>query len=123
MGCLYIEECKESFHNIQTCGNPNVWRKCKTYKNKYFYKDLLEVLANTQGFDGTINDLKKMERVEELYKLVEYDENSVEFEVRVQSPKFVYAFSIHDAHNYFNEKKEYPDYEDQVFTGKWRKLE
>lgn len=83
-------------------------------------EDLLDMLTNMQGFDGTIEDLKKMENIDELYKLAEKD-ITIEFEVEVVNPKFAYGVSMEDANFNFSNSVEEPVYDDQSFTGNWRK--
>ncbi len=121
MVCLRSEDCKESKQNSKGCFNPSTWKSCKTYVKKYRLQDLLEMLENQQGFDGTKVDLAKMSKIKSLYDLAEQD-SGIDFEVEIFSVKHSYGASIRDANiNYAIEQDSSDEKDEQHFTGKWKK--
>jgi len=119
MVCLHLDECKESKEGRKRCYNPSSWKECKVYCSIYKLNDLLEILSNTQGFDGTIKDLKKMKDIDKLYELAEKD-ITIEFEVEVVNAKFGWGLSIRDAYFDFLNSEDKPEHDEQFFTGKWK---
>ena len=121
MVCLHLEDCKETKQNSKGCYNPSGWKECKVYQAKFMLEDLLDMLTNQQGFDGTKDDLQKMQDLDKLYELAEKD-IGIELEVEIVNPKYAYGTSIYEANINYHNTSDKPAYEDQKFTGKWREI-
>ena len=120
MVCIRAEDCKESKQNSKGCFNPSMWKFCKIYIKKYKLQDLLNMLENQQGFDGTKVDLAKMSKTKSLYDLAEQD-IGIDFEVEIVNMKHAYGASIRDANiNYAIEQDSSNEKDEQHFTGKWK---
>ena len=83
-------------------------------------EDLLDMLTSQQEFDGSIEDLRKMEYPAELYNMVKQNV-AVEFEVEIINPKHAYGTSIYKAKVSFDKYADKSEHNDQLFTRKWRK--
>ncbi len=117
MTCLHLDDCKEGKMNLKGCFNPSGWKRCKVYRSLFMLDDLLEMLKNTQGFDGTIKDLNKMKNINKLYEL--RDKNTaIYFEVEVVNPRYAFGLSINDANMSHSRFK--PEHNGQQFTGNWK---
>ncbi len=84
-------------------------------------EDLLDMLTNQQGFDGSIDDLREMKDLDKLYDLAEKD-IGIEFEVEIVNPRYACGTSIYEANINYHNASDKPEYEDQKFTGKWKRI-